>query len=181
MPARLPPGESSVHPPVAIASHFRCSSRLFLPPFARCRLGLIGHPRRARQYATPPAGARRQWQRSAIYKMGTHGTSRGLTLPACSRSPPQLRFSPPLSKVANAMSPGGARVGDRGDGNKKPPPPTPGTHPRYIPKRGSVLKGIVRGVLGLISTLIGAPANSGGHRVRPAPPGEGGDGAEQGK
>ena len=118
--------------------------------------------------------------------MGTHDTSRGLTLPASSRSPPQLIFSPPLSKVTNAMSPGGARVGDGGggggDGNKKPPPPTPGAHPRYIPKRGSVLKGIVRGVLGLISTLIGAPANSGVHRVRPAPPGEGGDdGAEQGK
>jgi hypothetical protein len=44
-----------------------------------------------------------------------------------------------------------------------------------------VLKGIVRGVLDLISTPIGAPANSGGHRVRPAPVGEGGDGAVQGK
>lgn len=76
------------------------------------------------------------------------------------------------------MSPGGGRVGD---GSEKPPPPTPGAHPRYIPKRGSVLKGIVRGVLDLISTPIGAPANSGGHRVRPAPVGEGGDGAVQGK
>lgn len=101
--------------------------------------------------------------------MGTHGSSRGLTFPARSRSTPQLSFSPPLSKVASAMK------------------PTPGPHPRYVPRRGSVLKGIVRGVLGLVFTLISAPANSGGHRVRPAPllaPGEGGesdDGAEQGK
>ncbi|AQK74672.1 uncharacterized protein LOC100382284 [Zea mays] len=114
--------------------------------------------------------------------MGTHahGSSRGLTFPA--RSPPQLSFSPPLSKVASAMTPKGGRVGDVG--SKKP---TPRAHPRYVPRRGSVLKGIVRGVLGLVFTLISAPANSGGHRVRPAPPpapGEGGesdDGAEQGK
>ncbi|PWZ24919.1 hypothetical protein Zm00014a_033725 [Zea mays] len=81
------------------------------------------------------------------------------------------------------MTPKGGRVGDVGS---KKPTPGPGAHPRYVPRRGSVLKGIVRGVLGLVFTLISAPANSGGHRVRPAPPpatggGESDDGAEQGK
>ncbi|KAJ1280946.1 hypothetical protein BS78_04G270800 [Paspalum vaginatum] len=108
--------------------------------------------------------------------MGTHACTRCLTFPACSRSPPQLGFSPPLYKPATIMSCGGGR--DR-DCTKKPP--QPGAHPRYIPRRGGVLKGIVRGMLGLISPLIIAPANPGGRRVRPAPAGEGGDGAEQGK
>lgn len=141
------------------------------------------HPRRARHYARAGASSSGRVAQclSSVYKMGTHGSSRGLNFPARSRSPPQLSFSPPLSKVASAMTPKGGRVGDVG--SKKP---TPGPHPRYIPRRGSVLKGIVRGVLGLVFTLISAPANSGGHRVRPAPPapGEGGgsdDGADQGK
>lgn len=86
----------------------------------------------------------------------------------------------PLSKpAAAAMSCSAGRVGGDGrDYDKKPPP---GTHPRYVPRRGGVLKGIVRGMLGLISPLITAPANPGGRRVRPAPAGAGGDGAEQGK
>nr|TKW41472.1 hypothetical protein SEVIR_1G318500v2 [Setaria viridis] len=79
------------------------------------------------------------------------------------------------------MSPGGGYAG-AGGRDKNPPPQ--GVHPRYIPKRGAVLKGIVRGVLRrllLSSPLAGGPANSGGCRVRPAPTEAGGDGAEQGK
>ncbi|BAF09970.1 Os02g0736700 [Oryza sativa Japonica Group] len=76
---------------------------------------------------------------------------------------------------------GGGGVG----GGKKPPPP--GVHPRYVPKRGSVLKGIVRRMLGLFVFLLpqqggGGAANGsgGGGRVRPAaPPVD--DGGEQGK
>lgn len=77
------------------------------------------------------------------------------------------------------MSPGGGRAG--GDRDKNPPPQ--GVHPRYIPRRGAVLKGIVRGVLRrllLTSPLAGGPANSGGCRVRPAPAEAAGDIAEQG-
>uniref|UniRef100_J3LGV8 Uncharacterized protein n=1 Tax=Oryza brachyantha TaxID=4533 RepID=J3LGV8_ORYBR len=65
-------------------------------------------------------------------------------------------------------------------------PPRPGVHPRYIPKRGSVLKGIVRRMLGLFVFFLpqgggggGAAVNDGGGgggRVRPV-----GDGAKQGK
>jgi hypothetical protein len=180
----------SVHPSaVAIARHFRCSSRPFLPPFARCRLGLDVHPRRARHYATAGASSSGRVAQclSSVYKNG-HARQQprphfpcALTL-ALPTSAQRLSLSPPLSKVASAMTPKGGRVGDVG--SKKP---TPRAHPRYVPRRGSVLKGIVRGVLGLVFTLISAPANSGGHRVRPAPPpapGEGGesdDGAEQGK
>ncbi|CAN6246188.1 unnamed protein product [Urochloa humidicola] len=113
--------------------------------------------------------------------MATHASSRGLTF--CSRSPPQLlRDNPPLSKPDNTMSPGGGRAG--GGGRDKNPPLPQGVHPRYIPKRGSVLKGIVRGVLRsflLASPPAGGPGNSGGRRVRPAPAEAGGDGAEQGK
>jgi hypothetical protein len=65
------------------------------------------------------------------------------------------------------------------------PPPPAGVHPRYVPKRGAVLKGIVRRMLSCFlsaSPPIIGPANS--SSVRPAPAGEGeggGDGAEQGK
>ncbi|RLN09910.1 hypothetical protein C2845_PM11G26530 [Panicum miliaceum] len=102
--------------------------------------------------------------------MGRHGSSSGHAFPVCSRSPPELSDSPPLSKPGTAMSPGGGRrVG--GAGNKNNPPPQ-GVHPRYVPKRGAVLKGIVRGVLRcflLASPLASALADSGSRRVRPAP------------
>ena len=81
------------------------------------------------------------------------------------------------------MSPGGGRR-EGGAGSKNNPPPQ-GVHPRYVPKRGAVLKGIVRGVLRCLLLLASsAPADSGVRRVRPAPAeaGAGGDdGAEQGK
>ncbi|CAL5055778.1 unnamed protein product [Urochloa decumbens] len=114
--------------------------------------------------------------------MATHASSRGFTF--CSRSPPQVLSdsSPPLSKPPTTMSPGGGRAGGAASGRINPPPQ--GVHPRYIPKRGSVLKGIVRGVLRcflLASPPASGPANSGGRRVRPAPAEAGGDGAEQGK
>ncbi|CAL4885270.1 unnamed protein product [Urochloa decumbens] len=115
--------------------------------------------------------------------MATHAPSRGLTF--CSRSAQLLSdSSPPLSKPAATMSPGGGRVGGAGAGRNKNPPLPPRVHPRYIPKRGSVLKGIVRGVLRcflLASPLASGTANSGDRRVRPAPAEAGGDGAEQGK
>ncbi|RLM78558.1 hypothetical protein C2845_PM12G26390 [Panicum miliaceum] len=114
--------------------------------------------------------------------MGRHGSSSGLAFPVCSRPPPQLNVIPPLSKPGTAMSPGGGRrVGGAGDKNNPPPQ---GVHPRYVPKRGAVLKGIVRGVLRCFLPASSAPAGSGGRRVRPAPAeaGAGGDdGAEQGK
>ncbi|CAO2047573.1 unnamed protein product [Urochloa humidicola] len=116
--------------------------------------------------------------------MATHASSRGLT--SCSRSPPQLlRDSPPLSKpAATTMSPGGERAGGGGHDKNPPWPQGVHVHPRYIPKRGSVLKGIIRGVLRfflLASPPASGPGNSGGRRVRPEPAEAGRDGAEQGK
>ncbi|OEL17069.1 hypothetical protein BAE44_0021914 [Dichanthelium oligosanthes] len=116
--------------------------------------------------------------------MATPGSSRGLISPACSSSPPHLSVIPPLSNPATTMSPpGGGRVG--GFCNKNPAPQGVHVHPRYVPKRGSVLKGILRGMLRCFllttSQLAGEPASSGGRRVRPAPAEAGGDGAEQGK
>lgn len=70
-----------------------------------------------------------------------------------------------------------------GGNGQKPPPPR--VHPRYIPKRGGVLKGIVRGIHRLFVFLPpSGPVSAVGGRVRPAPPspGPGGDGVlEQGK
>ncbi|KAG2653858.1 uncharacterized protein LOC120657175 [Panicum virgatum] len=111
--------------------------------------------------------------------MGRHGSSSGDAFPVCSRSPPELSDSPPLSKPGTAMSPGGGR---RVGGNSNPP--SQGVHPRYyVPKRGAVLKGIVRGVLRCFLLAFSASADSGGRRVRPAPAeaGAGDGGAEQGK
>ncbi|KAL6912166.1 hypothetical protein ACP4OV_000971 [Aristida adscensionis] len=81
---------------------------------------------------------------------------------------------------------GGGRVSNGGGGGDCKKPPPPGVHPRYVPERGAVLKGILRGVLrGFVLVcppLISGTASSGGRRVRPAPPGAGaGGGAEQGK
>ncbi|KAF8775882.1 hypothetical protein HU200_004074 [Digitaria exilis] len=103
--------------------------------------------------------------------MATHGSFHGLTFPALS-----LSLSPSLSKQTAAtmsMSPGG---GSASGGRSKGPPPQ-GVHPRYVPKRGSVLKGIVRGVLRCF--VCASTANTGGRRVRPAE--AGGDAPEQGK
>ncbi|CAN6280049.1 unnamed protein product [Urochloa humidicola] len=98
--------------------------------------------------------------------MGRHASSRGLTF--CSRSPPHLGNNPPpLSKPATTMSPGGGRAG--GAGRNKNPQPPQGVHPRYIPKRGAVLKGIARGVLRsflLASPLATDEAGGGGAEQR---------------
>ncbi|KAL6633582.1 hypothetical protein ACP70R_026253 [Stipagrostis hirtigluma subsp. patula] len=108
----------------------------------------------------------------------------GLAFPVCSRFPPGLIFSSPLAEAASAMNCGGGRVGGGDGGNCRKPPP-PGVHPRYIPERGAVLKGIVRAMLRcflLISPpMISGPVSSGGRRVRPAPLEAGGDAAEQGE
>lgn len=110
-----------------------------------------------------------------------------LTLSRCRHlAPLPLQFPPsspafPSLLLSPLVMLGGGGVG----GGKKPPPR--GVHPRYVPKRGSVLKGIVRRMLGLFVFLLpqqggGGAANGsgGGGRVRPAaPPVD--DGGEQGK
>uniref|UniRef100_A0A0D9VKR9 Uncharacterized protein n=1 Tax=Leersia perrieri TaxID=77586 RepID=A0A0D9VKR9_9ORYZ len=65
----------------------------------------------------------------------------------------------------------------RGGGGSRPPPA--GVHRRYIPKRGSVLKGIVRRMLGLFVFFLPQDGGGGG-RVSQAPPPEDG-GGELGK
>lgn len=74
-------------------------------------------------------------------------------------------------------------MGGGGDGGGQKPPPPPRVHPRYIPKRGAVLKGVVRGMLRLFVFLPPSrPVSAIDGRVRPAPPSLGGDGVgEQGK
>ncbi|KAL5211934.1 hypothetical protein ABZP36_022781 [Zizania latifolia] len=79
---------------------------------------------------------------------------------------------------------GGDGGGGGGGGSRQKPPPPPGVYPRYVPKRGAVLKNILQGIPGLFVFVPplcgGGSVNDGGGRVSPAPP-PGGDGAEQGK
>jgi hypothetical protein len=85
------------------------------------------------------------------------------------------------------MSCCGGRVGADGDGDRQMPTLAPArAHPRYVPRRGAVLKRIVGGALRFfLSKMNGmVPQSSAcGGRVSPAPPDIlGGDGsAEQGK
>ncbi|KAG8072310.1 hypothetical protein GUJ93_ZPchr0006g42687 [Zizania palustris] len=98
-------------------------------------------------------------------------------LPAKTRPLPHSPFLMPGGGSACAGGDGG------GGGSRQKPPPPPGVHPRYVPKRGEVLKKIVRGIPGLFVFAPplggGGAVNDGGVRVSPAPP-PGGDGAEQG-
>ncbi|TVU28437.1 hypothetical protein EJB05_19954, partial [Eragrostis curvula] len=89
------------------------------------------------------------------------------------------------------MRSGSGRVGSGGGGGgngknskKMLPPPPAGVHQRYVPKRGAVLKRIVRGMLHCFLLISPPIVSSGsGRRVSPAPAaaGAGGGGAEQGK
>jgi hypothetical protein len=85
------------------------------------------------------------------------------------------------------MSCGGGRVGADGDSDgQKPTPATARAHPRYVPRRGAVLKRIVGGALRFFLSQMNRmvpESTAGGGSVSPAPPDflAGYGAAEQGK